>query len=176
MVNISSEINIGIDRNLVAVISYANSASLHFGLKHYTDKASLLTAIRAVPYTGGGTNTAAALQLLQNNTSLNLRNGSRHIVIVLTDGHSSDTDETLRIASHLHSTNVYDIFTIGIGNANVQELYGIASHNDSVFMSVNVTLSAVLDDHANRILLILCSSMYINYFHSLAINRTEQRF
>ena len=156
---ISSSLNIGLQRNLVSVISYANSASLHFGLTRHTDKSSLLQAIRAVPYTGGSTNTAAALRLLQSNPSLGLRNGYRHIVVFLTDGRSSDTNETLRIASQIHSTNVYDIISIGIGNANVQELEGIASDIDFVFMTVNLSLSAALDDHANRILLILCSSM-----------------
>ena len=161
MVQISSSLDIDLQRNLVSVISYADSASLHFGLTRHTDKSSLLQAIRAVPYTGGGTNTAAALQLLQNNPSLGLRNGYRHVVVFLTDGRSSDTRETLRIASQIHSTNIYDIISIGIGNANVQELEGIASDIDFVFMTVNLTLSAALDDHANRILLILCPSMYI---------------
>ena len=159
MAQISSSLNIGLQNNLVAVISYASSASLHFGLTRHTDKSSLLQAIRAVPYTGGGTNTAAALQLLQNNPSLGLRNGYRHIVILLTDGHSSDTSETLRIASQIHSTNTYDIITIGIGNANIQELEGIASDIDFAFITVNLTLSAALNDLANRILLIFFTSM-----------------
>ena len=153
MAQISSSLNIGLQSNLVAVISYANSASLHFGLTRHTDKSSLLQAIRSVPYTGGGTNTAAALRLLQSNPSLGLRNGYRHIVILLTDGYSSDTNETLGIASQIHSENTYDIITIGIGNANVQELEGIVSDIDLVFITVNSNLSAALDGYANRILL-----------------------
>jgi len=166
---ISSSLNIGLQRNLVSVISYADSASLHFGLTRHTDKSSLLQAIRAVPYTGGGTNTAAALQLLQNNPSLGLRNGYRHIVVFLTDGRSNNRRETLRIASQIHSTNIYDIISIGIGNANVQELEGIASDIDFVFITVNFTLSAALDNHANKILLLFCSSMYITLCHSITI-------
>ena len=161
---ISSSLEIGLQRNLVSVISYADSASLHFGLTRHTDKSSLLQAIRAVPYTGGGTNTAAALQLLQNNPSLGLRNGYRHIVVFLTDGRSSDTRETLRIASQIHSTNIYDIISIGIGNANVQELEGIASDSNFVFMTVNFTLSAALNDYANRILMLVCSSKLLCAF------------
>ena len=155
---VSSALGIGLQRSLVSVISYAHSASLHFGLTRHTDKSSLLQAIRAVPFTGGGTNTAAALQLLQNNTSLGLRNGYRHIAVLLTDGRPSDTSETLRIASQIHSTNIYAMITIGIGNADVQELERIATYDDFVFMTVDVYVFVALNNHANRILMLVCSS------------------
>ena len=142
------------------MISYADSASLHFGLTRHTDKSSLLQAIRAVPYTGGGTNTAAALQLLQNRTSLGLRNGYRHIVVFLTDGRSNDKNATLRIASQIHSTNIYDIISIGIGNINLQELEGIASNIDFVFLTANLNLSVALNDYVNSLVMI-CSSKLV---------------
>ena len=162
--NISSAINIGLQENLVAVISYSDNATLNFGLTSYTEKSSLLQAIRAVPYTGGGTNTAAALQLLQSNTLLGLRNRYPNIAIVLTDGRSNNGSETLRVASNLHATNLYDILTIGVVGrryyrTNLEELKGIASHNDYAFVSSNFT-AAVLQNYAENIVTTLCFSKY----------------
>jgi len=157
----STVVDIGLQQNLFSVISYGRQAFLRFGLTKHIDRPSLLRAINAVPYTGGNTNTAAALKILQDHSLLGLRDGYRHVVIVITDGLSGNSVATAVVASDLHSTNVYDIFSIGVANARAQELLTIASREENVFLSDNFA-AATLEEFAKEILLISCSSKYCN--------------
>ena len=110
--NISSTLDIGLQGSLVGVILFSSNASIEFNVTRHTDEASLLTAIDKLPYRGGGTNTAAALDLLrtagQPGGALNLRNGFTHIAALVIDGVSNDQNATLTAANALHSTNIYD--------------------------------------------------------------------
>jgi len=153
VVSMSSTLNIGLQQNLVSVITYGSSPTLHFNLRRYTYQSSLLRAIRAIQHTGPGlTNTAAALQLLKGTYSLGLRSGYRHIAVVLTDGRSNSRTETMRTASSLHST--YHILAVGVGdNANLQELQGIASQSNYVFKSATTFSATTLKTFKTSILL-----------------------
>jgi len=148
VVDISSAIEIGHQKNLVAVISYGNNPILHFNLNRYTYKPSLLQAIRAIQRNSGGTNTAAALQLLRGR-SLGLRSGCRHIAIVLTDGGSNNKAETSRVASSLHSA--YHVVAVGVGSPNLNELQSIASKAEYVF-SRSTFNAATLQTYKTKIL------------------------
>ena len=45
VVNISSTLDIGLERSLVGVILFGDTASIEFGVSQHTDEASLLSAI-----------------------------------------------------------------------------------------------------------------------------------
>ena len=95
---------------------------------------TLLSAIENIPYHGGNTNTADALELLlitAENGSLGLRNDSSKIAVVITDGASTDPDVTSLAATTLHASNIFDVYAVG---ANRLELQQIASGPEPDFV------------------------------------------
>ena len=144
---ISGALDIGLQRSLVGIISFSSVDHLHFGVTQHTDQASLLTAINKISYKKGFTNTAAGLDLLHDaglpNGDLNLRDGFTHIAILITDG-KSNRGNTSRAASELHAANIYsEIYAVGIGNADVDELKLIASERSLVFFHSDFDSAAI---------------------------------
>ena len=143
--NITSTLDIGLQGSLVGVILFSTNANVEFGVTQHTNETSLISAIHNLPYRGGGTNTAAALDLLrtagQPGGALNLRSGYTHIAALVTDGVSSDQQATLTAASALHSSNIYDqVYAIGVSeavNVGEAELSAIASDPSLVFSTSN---------------------------------------
>ena len=136
---ISDKLDIGLQRYLVGVILFSNTATIQFGVTQHTDKTSLLTAIDSLPYSGGNTNTAAALDLLrtagQPGGALNLRNDSTHIAVLVTDGASTSPQGTPIAASALHESEIYDrVYAIGVtSQVDPDELNATASSPSFVF-------------------------------------------
>ena len=132
--------DIGPDDTQVGIISYSSNARFDFHLNTYQNKASLLNAINSVSYTGGLTNTAAALNLLhsQGYTS---SNGGRptsqaipRVAVVVTDGFSNSFTPTVTAANDVHNAGI-ETFAVGVGlNVNNNELNAIAS--DPSFVSL----------------------------------------
>ena len=146
--SISSALDIGLQKSLVGVILFSSSPRIEFSVTQHTDEVSLLTAIDNLPYRGGGTNTAAALDLLrtagQPGGALNLRNGYTHVAMIITDGRSSNQQATLTAASALHSSNIYDqVYAIGVSGAVATELNAIASDPSLVFFTSNFDSNSV---------------------------------
>ena len=141
--DIVSQLTIAPNATRVAVVVFSGSASLIFNLNRYTDKPTLIEAIRDVQYTGGGTNTAAALALLRVDVFseiLGVRpvNESTRVAIVITDGHSNDPDATRREAEQLRSSAQFTVYAIGIGGGvGIQELITIAGSNNTVIQVEN---------------------------------------
>ena len=142
-------LDIGIKRSLAGVILFSTTASVHFPVTQYTTASTLLPAINpGLPYNGGGTNTAAALNLLrtagQTGGALQLRSGHPNIVIVVTDGQSNDKQATLAAASILHASNTYEqIYAVGVSGADITELTAIASDPSLVFFTSNFDATAI---------------------------------
>ena len=139
--------DIGLQRSLVGVITFSTDNHFHFGVTEHTDQASLLTAINSLPYKKGFTNTAAGLDLLRTaglpNGDLNLRDGFTHITILIMDG-KSNRGNTSRAASELHAANIYsEIYAVGVGNADVDELKLIASELSLVFFQNDFDSAAI---------------------------------
>ena len=137
---ISQGLDIGLRRSLVGAILFSSSSSLEFGVTQNTNQADLQAAIANLPYRGGSTNTAAALNLLltagQPGGALNLRDGFIHIAIVVTDGRSANSRLTMEAASALHASNIYNqVFAIGVSGADQRELQAIASDSSLVFFT-----------------------------------------
>ena len=156
--NITSTLDIGLQESLVGVILFSTNASIEFSVTQHTNETSLISAIHNLPYRGGGTNTATALDLLrtagQPGGALNLRTGYTHIAALVTDGVSSDQQATLTAASALHSSNIYDqVYAIGVGDAiNVgeAELSTIASDPSLVFSTSNFDGLLISEQTANQ--------------------------
>jgi len=138
--DISALLDVGLQESLVGVILYDDTASIHFNLLQYTNKATLLSAINpGIPYLGGGTNTAGALTLLLSsaqNGRLGLRNGRTHLAVVITDGASDNRLSTQSAANQIHRANVFDeVYAVGVGGADVSELNVIATKLSSVLFT-----------------------------------------
>ena len=125
--------DIGLDDTQVGVISYSSSATARFYLNNYHDKSTLLSAINNLPYNGGGTNTAGAIDLLRQSGFTSL-NGGRpesqaipRVGVVITDGYSNSYSATVTAAQSAHDDDII-LFAVGIGtNVNNNELDAIAS-------------------------------------------------
>ena len=156
--NITAELIRNSPGSAVGVILFASSAHIQFNLQTHTRLNSLLSAINNLPYSGGGTDTAEALQLLLStaqNGVLGLRSDSSKVAIVITDGRSSSSSATLSAAAALHASNIFDVYAVGVDGADLTELQGIASNPEFVFFTSSFT-STSLQQIQDRILSPLC--------------------
>jgi len=64
-VKVVSDLEVATDRTLVGAISWGDSVDVDFRLDGHVTRAEVLTALDYIRYTGGLTNTAAALNLLR---------------------------------------------------------------------------------------------------------------
>ena len=160
--NLTVELINSSPRNKVGVILFSDSARIHFNLQAYDNLNSLLSAINQLPYSGGGTDTAEALTLLLStaqNGAIGLRDDSSKVAIVITDGRSSSQSATLSAAAALHASNIFDVFAVGVGGADLTELVGIASSPEFVFFTSSFN-SMGLHQLQDRILSrLLCNGM-----------------
>ena len=137
-VNVTTELIIRSPDSAVGVILFNNSAHIEFNLTAHASLDSLLSAINELPYISGGTNTAAALTLLlktAQNGALGLRNNSLNSAVVITDGQSNNISAIISAANKLHASNIFDVYAVGVGNADVEELQVIASRLELVFIT-----------------------------------------
>ena len=177
--NITIEIIRNSPRTAVGVILLDSSAHIEFNLQAYENLNSLLSAINQLPYTGGGTDTAEALTLLLStaqNGTLGLRSDSSKVAIVITDGHSNSQSATISAAAALHASNIFDVYAVGVGGADLTELENIASSPDFVFFASYFNSTSLQQLKKNLLQqlckckwlvgtsnLILCTSSYIIY-------------
>ena len=131
--------HIGVQKTLVGMIGFSNDAYLHFNIMEHTDIRSLSHAIIDLPYAGGTTNTAAALELLLNSAqdgTMRFRPGVPRVAILLTDGVSSDRQgETVPFAERVREVFQF-LFVVGITNeVDRTELKAIAGDPSRVFYS-----------------------------------------
>ena len=150
--DIVSELDIGPDNGQVAVIRFASSASVIFGLSAHNNQGDLLAAIRNVQYTGGGTNTAGALNLLVSNGFIGARpesQGIPRVAVVVTDGFSNNQAATFAAAAAVRAAQpTITVFAAGIRNFNLNELVAIASSPSSRFV---ITIPNFNDEEVERL-------------------------
>ena len=157
--NITAELIHVYYRSSFGVILFNSNAHIEFNVQNYTSKSALLSAINNLPYSAGGTNTAEALKLLllsAQNGTLGLRNDSSKVAIVITDGQSDNRSATLSTAAALHTSNIFDVYAVGVDGAYLPELQAIASSPDFVFFT-NSFNSTGLQQLQDRILPQLCN-------------------
>ena len=124
----------------VGVILFDNSARILFNLEEHTSLSTLSPAINpGLPYNNGyGRDTAAALSLLLSSAqygSLGIRNDTSKTAIVITGGRSDSNYSTQSAADELHAANIFDVYAIGFGSADINELNTIASDPDFMYFT-----------------------------------------
>ena len=136
-----NEVNISAECSHAAVILFKADVEIKFDVNKYTDRVSLIQAIKDIGYDavhGKGTNTPEALRVLridgEKGGRLKLRDDFPHIAVIITDGNPRldrnfteygltqvtprDMKKMTKAeAKLLHDTHIYDqIYAIGVGN------------------------------------------------------------
>jgi len=65
-IQVVTDLEVATDRTLVGALSWADSVDIDFRLDDYVSRAEVLNELDYIRYTGGLTNTAAALNTLRN--------------------------------------------------------------------------------------------------------------
>ena len=159
-------LNVSSEETRVGLIVYGRRAQVEFDTLEHTTQQDLLLAFDRVEFDRVSkqkvrhTNTAAALNLLVSSFEegkIELRDGHRHVAIVVSDRRSDDSDLTSRNAAALHAANLYqEVYAVGVGKANITELGIIASDPSRVLFDRNFDLLAINQLQRN-ITLQLCS-------------------
>ncbi|WAR00542.1 COCA1-like protein [Mya arenaria] len=117
----------------VALIEYSTSARIEWKLGEKNNMTELLEAIDNINYSGGGTSTSEALELMRGEGFDGERPGAPDIAIVITDGLSKYPMLTKFQADRAKNESI-SMFSIGIGNQTDEtELLAIASSNQFRF-------------------------------------------
>ena len=134
-------VNISAECSHAAVILFKANVVIRFDVNEYTDRVSLLQAIKDIDYDdvhGKGTNTPEALRVLridgEKGGRLKLRDDYPHIAVMITDGkptlnrnfpeygltkqRGKEMNRRAKAeAELLHDTHIYDqVYAIGVGN------------------------------------------------------------
>ena len=81
----------------VGLVTYSTNVGTGFNLSAHSSVASVQSAISALYYTGGNTDTAAALAHVRRSMMTSAagdRTNVSNVVVILTDGHSSNKSAT----------------------------------------------------------------------------------
>ena len=117
----------------VGTVVYSSKARRMFGFKRYYKKRQLMKAIDRIPYLRRGTRTGYALWYAQRYLFRGQRRRCKRVLIVMTDGRSSDRVRSRAKALHRSGINT---FAIGIGkNYNMRQLIQIASSKRNVYVA-----------------------------------------
>ena len=113
----------------IGVVKFNQRAEVKITFDQYSNISDLLPAIRALEYDGGTTNIADAMRVTR--LGLAFRPDYPKIAILFNDGEPTVEEErTLLEANNLKNTGV-EIFTVGVGRVNEEELRQIASSPDA---------------------------------------------
>jgi len=92
-----SRLDIDSGNTRVGLVTFSDDVGTSFNLNDHSSVASLQSAISAVNYSGGNTNTAAALAYVRTTmvtSAAGDRSNISDVVLVLTDGGSNDSTAT----------------------------------------------------------------------------------
>ena len=89
---------------------------------------------------------------------MGLREERTHVTIFITDGSSSDIEETMHQANFLHDVNIYQVYAAGFGDVNYTELSNVVTSLSLYFFNSqpeDVALQLLEEKIINQ----LCQSM-----------------
>lgn len=153
---IAESVEIGDQATRIGLLTFATEAEPQILLSDFDSKDELINRIKGVQYSPGLTNTHLALKLLPS-VMFN-DNGNRpdvqDIVIVMSDGKSSNETATLQALANIEKEN-YTIFALGITDSvKEDELNAISSDPDSTY-SLQVDdfddLKSIVDAFASQV-------------------------
>lgn len=126
-IDVTRGFTIAPDRTRVGLVSFSKEANAVFQLGEYNSADSVEEAIWASPWIAQNTNTKDALIRAQGIFNKTGRSSVKHIAVLLTDGISNVGKEfTIPQAEELHASGI-EIFSLGIGDVDEEEVTGIAS-------------------------------------------------
>ncbi|BFZ12371.1 hypothetical protein BsWGS_15410 [Bradybaena similaris] len=139
--DVTSSFTLGIQHMLFGALVFGTETVKLFDLKDFNDTAVLRSAILSAQHLQSGTDTAKAINFINQQQMFSASAGGRanatKIVIILTDGRSNSMTETVSAASRLKAAGVQFI-SIGVGDLVFEEeLRQLASSSDKVFLVPN---------------------------------------
>ncbi|KAL4217402.1 collagen [Mactra antiquata] len=139
--------DIGPDTTRIGMITYSQHVHQILRLDSTYDKTTIVEKLFNVPHYGSSTKTGSALHFLRRNGFK--RNYSRpevaHVVILVTDGQSTDHAKTLEEAELLKKLGVY-IFVVGIGQrVDLSEVRQMASEPYEQFTLLKENLETLTE-------------------------------
>ena len=163
MWNFINSLPIGQKATQVGELTFSTPVS-SFHLNRYTTKSELVRAISTLSYMYGHTHTEKALHEARTNI-FRPWNGDRpdapNIIIILTDGKSTDRTQTMIEASLLRLTGTR-IISVGLGQPDMTELMMLASSPEDVFTVDYFNLPS--QQFRNRILNAICVGEHFGYW------------
>ena len=164
---IAEAMNIGRYNSRVAVIVFNHEAAVYFNLNQYTDKNELITAIRNIPYYGGGTSISVALNFLKTvaqNGSLGITRAKKQVAVFLTDGRVEGEDNILSAAYLLRSTRIFELYAVGIGSAtNLTQLKLIVPNRNPDFVYYQLPFTKDTLQHLSKHIIERLEGLLQNY-------------
>lgn len=134
--NLTSHFQIGPNRVRVSTVLYGDRVytDTAFGFDKYLSNANLSRAILDLEFRAGDrTFTGKALKYMREKQMVLARPGVERVVVVLTDGKSSDNPSTVSEAAATKAKGI-KIIAIGVGSGtDHQELLDIASSEETMF-------------------------------------------
>ena len=134
--NIVKNLEFASGKSRVALIIFNDEARTIFSLETYNKRAGVLRAIEDVDYKTGGTYTAEALRMMREDIfdpDRGDRPSAPNKVIFVTDGISNILPQkTIPEARKTRSSGI-QVFAVGIGLKNMEELEAIATDGTSAF-------------------------------------------
>ncbi|KAK7494669.1 hypothetical protein BaRGS_00014067, partial [Batillaria attramentaria] len=134
------------DRVRVGIMKYSDKAFTEFNLNDSYNQTDLNETIGNIVYVMGITNTGNALDYLRTQM-FTAGNGDRadvpNVAVIITDGKSSDPDDTTRAAQAARDAGII-LFTVGVGSgAEMSELREVATDPDSTHVFTATDYSAL---------------------------------
>lgn len=137
---------IGPTANQFSVVVFDNNAREVFSLNRHSSLSDIQSAVMNITYSGGGTSIGKALdyaRLFSFTSSRGARSDAAKIVILITDGQSSISNE----AQLLKDQNV-TIFCIGVTTGIKEQLLrNVSTHNDYTYITDTFTTLSRIQAH-----------------------------
>lgn len=126
-IDVTKGLKISETESRVGMVAFSNTPTITFSLGEYNDHASVEDAIWAAPWIAKTTNTKDALYAASDVFNTTGRPGVKHIIVLVTDGISNKgKEQTIPAAEEVQAEGI-EIFSIGIGRVDADEVTGIAS-------------------------------------------------
>jgi len=133
--DVINEFRIAEDGVKVGVIQYSGKSHVEFNLRA-GEKANIIQDVANIGYLKGVTNTAAALdQMREMFTNHGRTNGEARIGIVMTDGKSTNAEDTRKAANRVHADKL-TTFAVGVtSGVDKAEVNKIGTDPDCIHVS-----------------------------------------
>ena len=142
------EINLDNGESRVGVMTYSAEPTIHANLGQYNTREDMTNLVEQLSYEGGNTETSLALKVARENLYSN-RNGNRpdinDVIILITNGGSSNFDETLQEAVLTKLAGITIIVVAVSDWHNEFEIQEIASDPDMYNVFAMSTVEDVSD-------------------------------